>query len=145
MTFNFASVGPQGVTAATPSPKVVEVKAVKLGSSDFTTGGTASVKAVLPPDASIIGFRLWVKTQLAGGSISAATLSIGITGTATKFVNAVNAFGTAGAYSMVAVESNIFQDYDIANRTDSSLLFTGTATTGNPTSGELYVLIEYVR
>jgi hypothetical protein len=141
MAFNFADTR---VNTTSPVRKVPEVVAVKLGASDFTTGGTASVKAVLPKDASIIGFRLWNKTVLSGNSISAATLSIGVTGTATKYVNAVSAFGSTNAYSVIAAASNIFQT-EGAETGDISLLFTGTATTGNPTAGELYVLVEYVR
>lgn len=143
MAFNFADTR---VTALTPADKSVGVLAVKLGSSDFTTGGANSVKAVLPADSSITSFRVWVKTALSGGGITAATLSIGIPGAATTFVNAsTTAAGTAGTYTVIPTVSNIFQNYDPANRTDISLLFTGTATTGNPTAGEMYVLIEYVR
>lgn len=144
MSFNFQRGYPTGPSTTSPATKTPQIQAVKLTFADFTTGGTAAVKAVLPKDASITGFRIWVKTQLAGGSISAATLSIGVTGTATKFVNAVSAFGAAGANSEVATITNIFQDANVETG-DIALLFTGTATTGNPTSGELYVLISYVR
>lgn len=144
MSFNFQRQYPSGPNAQSPSPKQVHVQAVKLTYSDFTTGGTAAVKAVLPKDASIVNIRSWVKTQLAGGSISAATLSIGITGTATKFMNAVSVFGAAGVHTVLTPLTNIFQDANVETG-DIPLLFTGTATTGNPTSGEIYILIEYVR
>lgn len=144
MSFNFSTVAANGPTPTAPAAKDIQCKAVKLTSADFTTGGAASVKAYLPQDASIIRMTLWVKTQLAGGSISAATLSIGVTGTATKFVNATSsAFNAAGSYGSMNI-SNIVQDQGVETG-DIALLFTGTATTGNPSSGEMYVLIEYVR
>jgi hypothetical protein len=143
MSFNFSDTR---VTALSPGAKEIQVKAVKLTFADFTTGGAAAVKAVLPADASIIGFRLWVKTQLSGNGITAATLSIGTSGTPTQFINATgNAFNAANAYAFIGTESNIFQDLSLPQTSDISLLFTGTATTGNPTAGEMYVLIEYVR
>lgn len=133
-------------TPTQPVAKDTQVKAVKLTNSDFSTGGTANVRLYLPSDASIISVRTWVKTQLAGGGITAATLSIGVTGTATKYVNAVSVFGAAGVFTMVSPLTNIFQTYDpTVPAGDIALLFTGTATTGNPTSGELYVLVEYIR
>jgi hypothetical protein len=53
MSFDFSALP----TATFPSPtspvaKDLQVKAVKLTFADFTTGGTASVKAYLPADAS---------------------------------------------------------------------------------------------
>ena len=147
MSFNFSTVGANGPTPTAPVNKDVVVKAVKLTYADFSTGGTAAVKAYLPADASVIGIKQWVKTQLSGNSISAATLSIGITGTATKYLNAQSVFGAAGtAGNFTAGVGNIFQEYDpAAPGGDVPLLFTGTATTGNPTAGEIYILIEYIR
>jgi len=136
-----AGTGP----SATSNIKDVIVKAVKLTSANFTTGGTNTQVAVLPADATILGFRLWVKTQLAGGSISAATYSVGTVSAGTQFINALTAFGTAGAYSVQTPVSGIFQNYNIPYGTDIQIWVNGTATTGNPTSGELYLLIEYVR
>jgi hypothetical protein len=142
MAFNF---GDGRVTATSPTSKQVVVQAVKLTFADFTTGGTASVKAILPDNASIVRMSLSIKTALTGNGISAAVLSVGISGTVGKFVNGSSAaFGAAGAYTVLPL-FNAFQDYDPTSNSDISLLFTGTATTGNPTAGEMYVLIEYVR
>jgi hypothetical protein len=144
MSFNFSTVSANGPTPTTPAAKDVQVKAVKLTFADFTTGGTAAVKAVLPMDASIIGVRFWTKTTFSGNAVSALSLAIGVAGTATKYVNAALSL-TGGTYSIPSsAVTNIFQDAGVET-TDQSLLFTGTATTGNPTAGEAYVLIEYVR
>ena len=150
MSFNFATFANVSPTSTTPAAKDVQVKAVKLTSADFVTGGTASVKAYLPADASVIGFRTWTKTTFAGNGVTVVSLQIGITGTVAKYLAAstipltgpsVMAFPT-GAIAATGA----FQEWDAsAPGGDVPLLFTGTATTGNPTSGEAYILIEYVR
>jgi hypothetical protein len=149
MSFNFQQFPSQIFPAPTGQPlaKDVVCKAVKLTNANFSTGGTTTAVAYVPADASIIGFKLWVKTQLAGGSVSAATMSVGVPGTNTQFINgSTAAFGTAGAETLLSPVSNIFQVYDPTVPTgDTQITVTGTATTGNPTSGEMYLLIEYVR
>jgi hypothetical protein len=143
MAINFHE---QASPTATNMDKDVHVKVVKLTFADFTTGGTAGVKAVLPADATILGFDYWKKTAFSGNGITAATLSIGVTGTATKFASAFDvntpAAGAAGPVSPVTL---IMQGNDLPLAADTALLFTGTATTGNPTAGELYITIRYVR
>lgn len=133
---------------ANPTPtnmdKNVHVKVVKLIFSDFTTGGTAAVKAVLPSDSTILGFSYWKKTAFSGNGVDGATLSIGITGAATTYVNALDVHApAAGVAAVVTPVTNIMQAPGAT--ADISLLFTGTASTGNPTAGELYVEIRYVR
>jgi hypothetical protein len=128
---------------ATSNSHAVKVKSVKLTFDDVRTGGTASVKAVLPAQSTILGFQFWKKTQLSGGSISAATLSIGVPGSATFFVNAADILTPTAGDTVLLRSTTTHQNYDSNNRTDISLLFTGTATTGNPTAGEFYVDILY--
>lgn len=135
---------PIGPTA-TSNIKDLQVKVVKLTSANFTTGGTNTQVAVLPADSSVLGMRLWVKTQLAGGSVSAATYSIGTASAGTQFVSAVTAFAAAGVYTVVTPITAIIQNYSIPYGQDIQVWVNGTATTGNPTSGELYLIIEYVR
>jgi hypothetical protein len=135
-----------GGPSATSNIKDKVCKVVKLSSANFTTTNVDTLVAVLPADSTILGFDLWVKTQLAGGSISAATLSLGTSSGGTQFVNASTlAFGTAGTYSTMPAVSGIFQNYNIPYGTDIGVYVRGTATTGNPTSGELYLVISYVR
>lgn len=129
---------------ATSNDKSVHVKSVKLTFSEVTTAGANSVKAVLPAFATILGFSFWKKTQLSGGGITAATLSIGVPGSATSFVNAADILTPAAGAQSWLTTNGTHQDYDSNARTDISLLFTGTATTGNPTAGEFYVDIYYV-
>lgn len=130
---------------ANSNDKDVHVKVVKLTSANFTTTNVDTLVAVLPADSTILGFRLWVKTQLAGGSISAATVSVGSASGGTQYVNAVTAFATAGTYTVVTPVSGIAQNYAVPLGGDLAIWVRGTATTGNPTSGEIYLMVEYVR
>ncbi len=143
MAINFNE---QSNPTATNMDKVAHRKVVRLLSSDFVTGGIASVKCVLPADASIISMGFWKRTQFSGGGVTAATLSVGITGTPTNFVSAYDVFTpAAGASVDISPITNILQPLSLPLGPDISLLFTGTATTGNPTAGEIIVSIVYVR
>lgn len=131
---------------ATSNEKTLHTKTVQLTFSDVTTGGANSVKAVIPSDATILEMSYWKKTQLSGNGITAATLSIGVPGTPTNFVNAFDILTpVAGQQGHLSPVTNIMQNYQVPQGPDISLLFTGTATTGNPTAGEVYVKIIYVR
>ena len=136
-----AGTGP----SATSNIKDVVVKAVKLTSANFGTTAVNTQVAVLPADATILRMSLWVKTQLAGGGITAATYSVGSASAGTQFISALTAFGTAGAYAVQTPITGIMQNYNVPYSTDIQVWVSGTATTGNPTSGEIYLLIEYVR
>ena len=135
---------PTGPTVNSNVNKDVVVKAVKLSSANFGTSAVNTLAAVLPADATILSMRLWVRTQLAGGGITAATINVG-TASGTQFVSAFNSFGTAGAYSVITPISNIMQNYAVPLGGDIPIWVGGTATTGNPTSGEIYLIVEYVR
>lgn len=135
-----------GGPTATSNIKDKFVKVVKLTSANFTTTNVDTLVAVLPADATILGFDFWVKTQLAGGSVSAATLSLGSSSGGTQFVSASTlAFGTAGTYTTMPAVSGIMQNYNVPLGSDIQIYARGTATTGNPTSGELYLAINYAR
>lgn len=130
---------------ATSNDKSVHVKSVRLLATDFSTTGSASVDAVLPAQSTILGFNFWKRTQLSGGGITAATLSIGVPGSPTSFVNAFDALTPAAGVQSMLTHQGSHRQHDPDNRTDISLLFTGTATTGNPTAGEIYVDILYAQ
>ena len=124
--------------------KDVVTKVFKLTNTNFGTVAVNTLIGRLPAQASIVRITTWVKTQLAGGGITAATINLGLTSGGTDFVSGVSAFGTAGAYTVLSPVSGIFQPYQIPVTGDISLWLGGTATTGNPTSGEIYVMVEYV-
>jgi len=127
--------------------KDVVVKVVKLTSANYAV--TTSVKtlvAVLPADATIIDMKLWVKTQLAGGSISAATLALGTTSGGAELMAANSAaYGAAGVNATLTPIIGIMQNYNVPLGDDIRVYASGLATTGTPTSGEQYLSIYYVR
>lgn len=126
--------------------KSPQVKIVKLTSADFVvTTSAKSIKAWLPADATITGFTYWNQTKLAGGSVSAAVLSIGSTSGGTEFVNAFDVFTTVATQAILTPVTGIFQEYALPLGQDIPLWFAGLATTGSPTSGVIYVAIHYVR
>jgi hypothetical protein len=137
---------PDRAITATSNVKELYQKTIQLTFADVTTGGANSVKAVIPADSSIVSILYWKRTQFSGGGITAATLSIGIPGTPTSFVNAADvltpAVGTIAEFTPI---TNIYQNYQAPLGSDISLLFTGTATTGNPSAGELMITVRYVR
>jgi len=142
------ALGDPAVNAPTPTSNVkdVHVKVVKLTSANFTvTTATDTLVAVLPADATILGFKYWNKTKLAGGSVSAAALSLGSTSGGTEFVSAFDVFTTVGTQDILSPVTGIMQNYGIPQGSDIRIWAKGLATTGSPTSGEIYVTIEYVR
>lgn len=136
---------PAGPTVNSGPNKDVQVKVFKLSGSNFGTTAVNTAVGVLPADSTILGMELWVKTQLAGNSISAATINIGQTSGGTEFASGFNAFGTAGTQSRVTPITGIMQNYQIPLGSDIRIYVGGTAITGNPTSGELYLTVYYVR
>jgi hypothetical protein len=135
-----------GGPTATSNIKDVVVKVSKLTSANFTTGSTDTLLAVLPADSSILRMSIWVRTQLAGGGITAATLTLGSASGGAQFHAAsALAFGTAGTYTVMPTPLAIMQNYSLPLGADIQIWGRGTATTGSPTSGELYLVVEYVR
>lgn len=133
-----------GGPSATSNIKDVVVKAVKLSSANFSTTGVNTLVAVLPADASILNMQLLVETQLAGGGITAAAIDIGASSGAADYVSAASAFGVAGTNSMLSKLGGV-EHYNVPLGADKGIWVKGTATTGNPTSGEVYLMIYYVR
>jgi hypothetical protein len=126
--------------------KDVTTKVIKLTQANFATSAVNSYVAAFPADSSILRVSLWVKTQLAGGGITAATIALGTTSGGTDLMAAnAAAFGAAGVYSVLSPVTNILQPYNPPMTTDVKLYVSGLATTGTPTSGEMYLIVEYVR
>ena len=152
MSFNFV---PGQVALSDPYPnaptvnsqvaKETYLKAVKLSSANFSTTGVNTLVAVLPADASIIGFRIWTGTALSGGGVTSPTLSIGTVSAGTQFTSALAITNTTGTYAVATPVTGIFQNYSIPLGSDINIWMRGACSTGNPTAGEIYVLIEYVR
>jgi hypothetical protein len=80
MGLKTSDVLPSQVTATTPASKDVQAKAFQIARTDTV----ASVKAVLPADASIIDIEVFGVASNAG---TTATVNVGSTSAATEFIN----------------------------------------------------------
>jgi hypothetical protein len=134
---------PNGPSAIS-NVKDTQVKVVKLSSANFSTTGVNTLVAVLPADASILSMVLMVETQLSGNSISAAAIDIGSASGGAQYVSAASAFGAAGANTLLQKLGGV-EHYNLPWGPDKGIWVKGTATTGNPTAGELYLIVTYVR
>lgn len=136
---------PNAPTALSGPAKDVQVRVVKLSSANFTTTGVNTLVAVLPADSSIISFRTWVKTALSGNSVASPTVTLGSTSAGTDYASAVALTNTTGTFALVSPVTGIIQPYAIPYTADLNIWFRGSCSTGNPTAGEVYLIIEYVR
>jgi len=134
---------PNGPTAIS-NIKDVATKVVKLTSANFSTAGVNTLVAVLPADASILSMTLQVATALTGNSISAAAIDIGSASGGAQYVSAASAFGAAGANTLLNKLGGV-DNYALPLGSDKGIWVKGTATTGNPTAGEMYLIVQYVR
>lgn len=124
-----------------------QTKVFKLTNVNFGTTAVNSLVGALAADASILSMTIWTKTQLAGGSITAATISVGSSSGGTQFVNAnTAAYATAGSRTSLTPITNIMQPYNVPYNTgDIQIWVSGVATGGVPTSGEMYLEVSFVR
>lgn len=140
-----AVIFPDLAPTPTSNSKNQLVKIVRLANTNFVTGGATTNPIVLPANATINSVEYWKGTQFSGGSVSAVTLSIGVVGNNTFFASAIDVLApAAGTLATVTPMTNIMQGYQIPQGSDISMTFTGTATTGNPTAGAIYVTVYYV-
>lgn len=141
------AVGDPSPTGPTPTSNVKDllVKVVKLSSANFTTAGVNTLVAVLPADASIIGVFSYVKTALSGNGVTSPVISIGSTSGGTEFANAVGVTNTTGTYAAVTPVTAIVQAYGLPLPGDIPIFLRGICSTGNPTAGEIDLVIQYVR
>lgn len=125
--------------------KDIRVRVFKLTYANFTTTGVDTLIGKLPADASIVGVKTWLKTAFSGNSVASPTLGLGSTSGGTEFSSAVAITNTVGTYATHSPMTGICQAYNIPYTSDIPLYAHGGCSTGNPTAGELYVIVEYVR
>ena len=136
---------PIGPTALSGPAKDVQVKIVKLSSANFATVAVNTKVAVLPAEVTIIGIQTWVKTALSGNSVASPTLSLGTASAGTEFTSALAITNTTGTFAVATPITGIVQNYAVPLGTDVQVWASGSCSTGNPTAGEIYVIIQYVR
>lgn len=125
--------------------KDIVVKVFKLTYANFTTGNTDALIGRLPADASIVTVKTWLKTAFSGNGVTSPVLSLGSASGGTQFSSAVALTNTTGTYAVHSPVTGILQDYQVPLGGEINLYARGGCSTGNPTAGELYVVVEYVR
>jgi hypothetical protein len=125
--------------------KDLQVRVHKIGFASFTTTGVNLLLGSYPPDTAFVGFDVWTQTALAGGGITSPVYSLGNVAAGTQFASAVALTNTTGTQAKVTPVTGILQEHDPTNRTDINLWFRGACSTGNPTSGSIYVVVYYAR
>ena len=125
--------------------KDVVTKVFKLTFANFTTTNTDTLIGRLPADASILLVTTWLKTAFAGNSVSSPVLSLGSTSGGTQFSSAVALTNTINTYATHTPIAGIMQEYQVPLGGEINLYARGGCSSGNPTSGELYIMVQYVR
>ena len=125
--------------------KNVATRVFKLTFANFTTGNTDTLMGRLPADSSIIKVATWLKTAFAGNGVTLPVIGLGATSGGTEFSSAVALTNTTGTYALHTPMTGIMQEYQIPLGGDINLYARGGCSTGNPTTGEIYVVVKYVR
>lgn len=141
------ALGDPAVNAPTPTSndKDVHVKVVKLSSANFGTTAVNTLVAVFPADSTILSVDYYTKTALSGNSVASPTVSLGTASAGTQFTSAVALTNTTGTSAKVTPITAIMQNYAVPLGADIPLWVSGACSTGNPTAGEIYLTIYYVR
>lgn len=121
------------------------VKVIKLTHANFTTGNTDALVARLPADASILQVQTWVRTALTGNSVASPTVALGTASGGTQIAAAFSVTNTAGVMQTVSPATGILQVYAPPYTSEIDVYVRGGCSTGNPTAGEIDLVIWYVR
>jgi len=125
--------------------KDIVCKAIKLDYTKFSTSNVDTYAAALPADATVLEIKTWVRTALSGGGVTAPTVTFGTTSGGSDLAAAFSVTNTAGTLQSVSPAVGIMQQYNPPFTQDIKVYIRGSCSTGNPTAGEVDVLIYYVR
>jgi hypothetical protein len=132
--------GTIGPTALTPPAKDVMVKAFQV----LRTDTTASLKMVLPADASILEFSI---IGVASNAATSATVSVGSTVAATEFINGQDVKTAGGLIKPTATVGTVIPQLENIPLGQDIQIFAKYAETGTPSTlgGPYTVLVYFVR
>jgi hypothetical protein len=119
---------------------------VNVSGVALTSGAAAQNLFVLPAGAKILNFVTEVLVTIAGNSVSQVGVTIGKSGSAAEFAASFNT-GTAVARvtqaNMDTAITGKVAALDNIGSVDVPVQATFTATTGNPTSGQIAITVIY--
>ena len=125
--------------------KDVTVKVIKLDFAKFATTNVDTLAAYLPADATILRLDTWVRTALTGNSVTSPTITLGTTSGGSDLAAAFSVTNTSGTMQTVSPAVGIVQQYQVPLGQDIRLYVRGGCSTGNPTAGEIDLIVYYVR
>lgn len=139
MGMKSTDLNPVNPTVLTPAGKDVSVKAFTINRTDTV----ASVKAMLPSDATMIDFLVFGVASNAG---TTATISVGTTSAATELINAQDVKAAGGLIRPTTSVATTLPNVDNPPASDIAL-YGKYAETGVASSagGPYTVLVFYVR
>ena len=111
-----------------------------------TSGATAQNLFTLPAGAQIVDFYVDITTAMTGNSVSACALIIGNATDDNQYLESVAIGITKGRVARATLEAGVQVD-DCANIGTSDVLLKAifTATTGNPTAGQVVITCLYTQ
>jgi len=139
MAFKYALSAEQ--QTPTSDSKVVLCKSFKIdiaAGSGFTTA-TAYDLGWLPKDAQLVMYASTVATAVSGGTVSAATLALGINSQAV--VSALNVYASG---ALTGGASAAYMNNLSTTATDQKITYTPTLTGSGATTGVIYLNLYYV-
>lgn len=119
---------------------------VNMSGVALTSGAAAQALFTLPAGTKILNFVPEVLVTIAGNSVSQVAVTIGKSGTADAYAASFNAGTAVARVTQATVDTAIsgkVAALDNIGTTDVPVQATFTATTGNPTSGQIAITVVY--
>ena len=130
------------VNMSYPKPRAAQTKLAVL--SVATNGTTAAEIMVLPKWAVIIGIYIIGSATATGGTVSAATINVGTSATATELVSGFDVYGTTGEGYHPAGAATVGSALCTPLTVDTHVYAKYTEVTGSgATGGSWTIKIEY--
>lgn len=131
-------------------PLGIQQRVVTITHADLTTAtnGTAeteNVGIVLPAGARVLGVDVLLTTQFTGGSASAVTLSVGVSGATTSLINAFDAYGSTAGASYAAGASAATRPRGLYSAAQIIATFTpdGAHNAAGLTAGSVTITVDF--
>lgn len=119
---------------------------VNVSGVALTSGATAQPLFTLPAGAKILNFVTEVLVTIAGNGVTQVGVTIGKTGSTAEFAASFNTGTSVARVAQATMDSAIntkVASLDNIGSVDVPVTGTFTATTGNPTSGQIAITVIY--
>jgi hypothetical protein len=136
----------EGAARNTGLPLLTQSKTIDMSGVAVTSTPSAVDLFTLPAGAKILSFRFEKTVILAGNSISQVAAIVGNTSDDNQYLESVNLAVAKGVAAQATVDAGIqVDDCDNIGASDVLLQAKFTATTGNATSGQIVVTVQYIQ